>query len=78
MPTNHDRTLTTLSRAHSRAGAMIMPGVHLGAGAVVMAGAVVTKDVPPLRMVGGNPARDIGPRECTPRYRLKRRYWFAH
>jgi len=60
------------------AGAMIMPGVHLGAGAVVMAGAVVTQDVPPLRMVGGNPARDIGPRRTTPRYRLKRRYWFAH
>ena len=60
------------------AGAMIMPGVHLGAGSVVMAGSVVTKDVPPLRMVGGNPARDIGPRRTTPRYRLKRRYWFAH
>ncbi len=60
------------------AGAMIMPGVHLGRGAVVMAGAVVTKDVPPLRLVGGNPARDIGPRELDPQYRLSRRYWFAH
>jgi acetyltransferase-like isoleucine patch superfamily enzyme len=60
------------------AGAMIMPGVHLGRGAVVMAGSVVTKDVPPLRMVGGNPARDIGPRELDPQYRLSRRYWFAH
>jgi acetyltransferase-like isoleucine patch superfamily enzyme len=60
------------------AGAMIMPGVHLGRGAVVMAGAVVTKDVPPLRMVGGNPACDIGPRQLDPQYRLKRRYWFAH
>jgi acetyltransferase-like isoleucine patch superfamily enzyme len=60
------------------AAAMIMPGVHLGEGAVVMAGAVVTKDVPPLRMVGGNPAQDIGPRRCVPAYRLARRYWFAH
>jgi acetyltransferase-like isoleucine patch superfamily enzyme len=60
------------------AGAMIMPGVHLGEGAVVMAGAVVTKDVPPLRIVGGNPAVDIGPREVVPTYRLQRRYWFAH
>ena len=60
------------------AGAMIMPGVHLGRGAVVMAGAVVTKDVPPLRMVGGNPAQDLGPRQLDPQYRLKRRYWFAH
>ena len=61
------------------AGAMVMPGVHLGAGAVVMAGAVVTRDVEPYRMVGGNPARDIGPREGgVPRYKLSRRYWFAH
>lgn len=60
------------------AGAMIMPGVHLGEGSVVMAGAVVTKDVPPGRMVGGNPAVDIGERRCKPTYRLKRRYWFAH
>lgn len=60
------------------AGAMVMPGVHLGAGAVVMAGAVVTKSVPPQRIVGGNPARDIGPREGVPTYRLARRFWFAH
>ncbi|HEV7912801.1 MAG TPA: acyltransferase, partial [Albitalea sp.] len=54
------------------AGAMVMPGVHLGQGAVVMAGAVVTKSVPPMRIVGGNPAVDIGPREGTPAYRLDR------
>lgn len=61
------------------AGAMIMPGVHLGEGAVVMAGAVVTKSVPAWRIVGGNPAQDIGERECkTPSYRLDRRFWFAH
>ncbi len=60
------------------AGAMVMPGVHLGTGAVVMAGAVVTKSVPPYRIVGGNPAVDIGPREGEPAYRLDRRYWLAH
>lgn len=60
------------------AGAMIMPGVHLGEGAVVMAGAVVTKSVPPFRMVGGNPAQDIGERGCKPGYVLKRRFWLAH
>ena len=61
------------------AGAMIMPGVHLGEGAVVMAGAVVTKSVPAWRIVGGNPAQDVGERGCkTPSYRLDRRFWFAH
>jgi acetyltransferase-like isoleucine patch superfamily enzyme len=60
------------------AGAMIMPGVHLGEGSVVMAGSVVTKDVPPGRMVGGNPAQDIGERRCQPAYRLDRRFWLAH
>ena len=61
------------------AGAMIMPGVHLGQGSVVMAGSVVTQDVPPFRIVGGNPARDLGERDCqSPGYRLDRRFWFAH
>lgn len=60
------------------AGAMIMPGVHLGEGSVVMAGSVVTKSVPAFRMVGGNPAQDIGERGCKPTYRLNRRFWLAH
>jgi acetyltransferase-like isoleucine patch superfamily enzyme len=60
------------------AGAMVMPGVHLGEGAVVMAGSVVTRSVPPFRVVGGNPAVDLGPRMTVPTYRLDRRYWLAH
>lgn len=37
----------------------ILPGITIGAGAVVAAGAVVTKDVPPNTIVGGVPARTL-------------------
>ncbi len=37
----------------------VLPGVRIGRGAVVAAGAVVTKDVPPLGIVAGVPARLI-------------------
>jgi len=37
----------------------ILKGVHIGRGAVVAAGSVVTKDVAPFTLVAGNPARAI-------------------
>jgi acetyltransferase-like isoleucine patch superfamily enzyme len=39
--------------------AIVCSGVEIGQGAIVAAGAVVTKDVPPYAVVGGNPAKLI-------------------
>lgn len=41
------------------AAAIILPGVTIGEGAVVGAGAIVTRDVPDYTVVAGNPAREI-------------------
>lgn len=40
-------------------GAIICSGVHIGQGAIIAAGSVVTKDVEPYAIVGGNPAQLI-------------------
>ena len=40
-------------------GATIMPGVTIGDGAIIATKSVVTKDVPPYAIVGGNPAKVI-------------------
>jgi virginiamycin A acetyltransferase len=41
------------------ANSMILSGLTIGKGAIVAAGAIVTRDVPPYSIVGGNPARII-------------------
>jgi acetyltransferase-like isoleucine patch superfamily enzyme len=52
---------------------IILPGVKIGDGAVVAGGAVVTKDVQPLSIVGGVPAKEIGQRTLkNPQYRIGR------
>jgi acetyltransferase-like isoleucine patch superfamily enzyme len=45
-------------------GAIVLPGIRIGRGAQVGAGAVVTRDVPPYAVVAGNPARVL--RERAP------------
>lgn len=47
---------------------LILPGVHIGEGAVVAGGAVVTKDVAPFSIVAGIPAKIIGNRNRDLRY----------
>lgn len=41
-------------------GAKILPGVKIGPNAIIAAGSIVTKDVPPFSVVAGVPARVIG------------------
>lgn len=56
---------------------IILPGVKIGLGAVVAAGAVVTKSVEPFSVVGGVPARAIGERKNKKlQYVLGRARWF--
>jgi maltose O-acetyltransferase len=50
------------NHAYLASFSIILPGVNIGEGAVVAAGAVVTKDVPPFAIVGGVPAVRIGER----------------
>lgn len=57
--------------------AIILPGVKVGRGAIVAAGAVVTKSVPPFAIVGGVPSKIIGERRNKSlTYRLGRAAWF--
>ena len=56
--------------------ATILPGVRIGRGAVVAAGSIVTKNVPPMAIVGGTPAKIIGTRRSGLKYTLNYRPWF--
>lgn len=57
--------------------AIILPGVKIGKGAVVAAGAIVTKDIPEYEIWGGVPAKKISDRHIkNPDYRLGRAMLF--
>ncbi len=58
-------------------GATVMPGITIGDGAIVAAMSVVTTDVAPYTIVGGNPARVIRARfdESTTARLLELRWW---
>ena len=47
------------SKAWIGTGVTLLKGVTIGEGAIVAAGSVVVKDVPPWTVVGGNPAQII-------------------
>lgn len=55
---------------------IILPGVKIGKGAVVGAGAVVTRNIDEFTVVGGVPAKPIGERKRGLNYRLGRAAWF--
>lgn len=55
--------------------AIVLPGITIGEGAVVGAGAVVTKDVEPYTIVAGNPAQVIKMRSRPLHYTLNYNPW---
>ncbi|EMI52256.1 acyltransferase [Rhodopirellula sallentina] len=57
--------------------ALVMPGVTIGEGAVVAAGAVVTKDVEPFTIVAGVPAKPISKRNTELTYELDYQPWLV-
>jgi virginiamycin A acetyltransferase len=58
-------------------GATIMPGVHIGDGAIIATKSIITKDVAPYSIVGGNPAKLIRKRfsEKDINTLLDKRWW---
>jgi acetyltransferase-like isoleucine patch superfamily enzyme len=56
---------------------LVMPGVTIGRGAVVLPGAVVTKNVEAMSIVGGNPAVCKGSRREVHHARILHHYWCA-
>lgn len=58
-------------------GATIMQGIKIGDGAIIGTNSLITKDVEPYTIVGGNPAKEIRKRfdEATIDFLLKLKWW---
>jgi acetyltransferase-like isoleucine patch superfamily enzyme len=67
---NRGGAISVGDRAWIGCRALILPGVCIGEGSIVGAGAVVSKDVEPFTIVAGNPARPIGTRTTNLTYEL--------
>ncbi len=65
------RPITIGDRVWIGSNAIILTGVHIGEGAVVCAGCVVTKDVEPYTVVAGIPAKKVNERPRDLRYEVK-------
>ena len=57
--------------------AIILPGISIGEGAVVGAGAVVSKNVDPYTIVAGSPAKPVGSRTRELSYRCSYAPWLS-
>jgi acetyltransferase-like isoleucine patch superfamily enzyme len=60
--TYRERSVKIDDYAFIGTGSIILPGVSIGRGAVVAAGSVVPRSLPPLAIVAGNPAKVVGER----------------
>jgi acetyltransferase-like isoleucine patch superfamily enzyme len=58
---DHYKGIIAEKGARIGVNATILPGKRIGADALIGAGAVVTKDVPPKRIFARAPAKDVGP-----------------
>lgn len=58
--TEHQKHIILRQGAYIGAASVLIPGIEIGRAAIVGAGSVVTKDVPPGAIVAGSPARILG------------------
>ena len=73
---NH-KQITIGDHVWIEACAGLVPGVTIGEGAIVGMCAVVTKDVPPCAVVGGNPAKILKYRDKEAYEKLKKEYHYS-